>query len=164
MNKISNYFLDFHVERRLICFRISGAGGGTHRVDGVDEFSRFAELHEALSEVVERSLHQNLLLLVVVQQVVPQRLLRERLGVPHDYHAVPSHKRTQIGLEPLIKSGMFGIWLLVISLGSGQRHVETTRVVQETDALVLVCTNTRQDDEVLLSALEGIHAGNLHLL
>lgn len=38
----------------------------THRVDGVDELARFAELHEALSQVVERPLHQNLLLLVVV--------------------------------------------------------------------------------------------------
>lgn len=49
-------------------------------------------------------------------------------------------------------------------LGSGQRHIETTWVIQEANALVLIGTNTRQDDEVLLSALESIHAGNLHLL
>jgi len=61
----------------------------THRVDGVDELAWLAELHEALPQVVERPLHQHLLLLVVVQQVVPQRLLGQRLGVPHDDHAVP---------------------------------------------------------------------------
>lgn len=49
-------------------------------------------------------------------------------------------------------------------LGSGQRHVETPWVIQEADALVLIGTYTRQDDEVLLSALEGIYAGNFHLL
>lgn len=83
-----------------ICLGISGAGGCTHGVDGVDKFTGFAELHEALSEVVEGPLHQNLLLLVVVQQVVPQRLFRQGFGVPHNDHPIPSHKRTQIRLEP----------------------------------------------------------------
>ena len=54
--------------------------------------------------------------------------------------------------------------LLRILLGSGQRHVETTRVIQEADALMLIGTDTRENDEVLLSALEGVHAGNFHLL
>lgn len=61
----------------------------THRVDGVDQFAWLAELHEALPQVVEGSLHEDLLLLVVVQQVVPQRLLGEGLGVSHDNHAIP---------------------------------------------------------------------------
>lgn len=56
------------------------------------------------------------------------------------------------------------IVLLRFLLGSGQRHIETTRVIQEANALVLIGTHTRQDDEVLLSALEGIYAGNFHLL
>ena len=56
------------------------------------------------------------------------------------------------------------VTVLRFLLGSGQRHVETTRVVQEADALVFIGTDTRQDDEVLLSALEGVHAGNFHLL
>lgn len=60
------------------------------RVDGVDQFARLAELHEALPQVVEGSLHEDFLLLVVVQQVVPQRLLGEGLGVSHDDYAVPS--------------------------------------------------------------------------
>lgn len=48
--------------------------------------------------------------------------------------------------------------------GSGESHVETSWVVEEADALVLVGSDTGQDDEVLLSALEGIDTGYLHLL
>lgn len=60
----------------------------THRVDGIDEFSGLAELHETLSQVVERTFNQNLLLLVVVQQVIPQRLFGQGLGVSHNDHAI----------------------------------------------------------------------------
>lgn len=49
-------------------------------------------------------------------------------------------------------------------LCSGQSHVQTPGVVQEADALVLIRTHTRQDDEIFLSALEGIYAGYFHLL
>ena len=63
----------------------------THRVDGVDQLARLAELHEALPQVVEGSLHQNLLLLVVVEKVVPQRLLGQGLGVAHDDNPIPTH-------------------------------------------------------------------------
>lgn len=62
----------------------------THRVDGVDELAGLAELHETLPQVVEGPLHQNLLLLVVVEQVVPQRLLGEGFGVTHNDDAVPA--------------------------------------------------------------------------
>lgn len=64
--------------------------GCTHRVDGVDQFAGLAELHQALSQVVEGSLHQDFLLLVVVQQVVPQRLLGEGFRVPHNDYTIPS--------------------------------------------------------------------------
>lgn len=63
----------------------------THRVDGIDQLAGPAELHQALSQVVEGSLHQNLLLLVVVEQVVPQRLLGQGLGVAHDDNPIPTH-------------------------------------------------------------------------
>ena len=63
--------------------------GCTHRVDGVDQFAGLAELHQTLSQVVEGSLHQDFLLLVVVQQVVPQWLLGEGFRVPHDDHTIP---------------------------------------------------------------------------
>lgn len=47
---------------------------------------------------------------------------------------------------------------------ASQRNIETSGIVQETDALVLVGPHTRQDDKVLLSALKSIHAGNFHFL
>lgn len=56
------------------------------------------------------------------------------------------------------------IFHLLLLPGSGQRHIETTWVVQEADALVLISSDTRQDDEVLLPALERIYTGDLHLL
>lgn len=62
----------------------------THGVDGVHELAGLAELHETLPQVVEGPLHQNLLFLVVVQQVVPQRLLGEGFGVAHNDHTVPA--------------------------------------------------------------------------
>ena len=45
-------------------------------VGRVDELARLAELDERLLQVVEGALHEALLLLVVGQQVVPQRLLQ----------------------------------------------------------------------------------------
>lgn len=67
-----------------------GRGGGvTHGVDGVDELAGFAELHEALTEVVQGPLHQHLLLLVVIEEVIPEGLLGQGLGVAHDDHPVP---------------------------------------------------------------------------
>ena len=51
----------------------------TARVEAVDELPRFGELDETLLEVGERSLDQTAGLLVVVQQVVPQRLAGQHL-------------------------------------------------------------------------------------
>lgn len=68
----------------------SMTGGSTHRVDGVDQLAGLAELHEALPKVIEGSFDQDFLLFVVVQQVVPKRLLGKSLGVPHDDHTIPS--------------------------------------------------------------------------
>lgn len=55
-----------------------------HRVDGVDQLPRLAELHETLPQVIQRPFHQHLLLLVVIQQVVPQGLLGQGLRVAHN--------------------------------------------------------------------------------
>jgi hypothetical protein len=49
-------------------------------------------------------------------------------------------------------------------LGTSQGDVETAGVVQETDSLVVVGTDTRQDDVVLLTTLESVDGGNLNLL
>lgn len=65
----------------------------THGVDGVDELAGFAELHEALPQVVQGSLHQHLLLLVVIQEVIPEGLLGQGFGVPHNDHPVPVEGR-----------------------------------------------------------------------
>lgn len=72
--------------------------GSTYRVDGVDKLAGLAELHEALPKVIEGSLDEDFLLFVVVQQVVPKRLLGKSLRVPHDDHTIPSftsHTHTQ---------------------------------------------------------------------
>lgn len=77
-------------EVTLICVCV------THRVDGVDQLAWFAELHEALSQVVQRSFHQNLLLLVIVEQMVPQRLLGQSLRIAHNDHAISAHIHTHL--------------------------------------------------------------------
>lgn len=47
---------------------------------------------------------------------------------------------------------------------TSQCNVETSGIVEETDALVLIGPHTRQDDEVLLSALKSVHTRNFHFL
>lgn len=80
----------WHLDRCVRQYRASGeiVLPKTHRVDGVDEFSGLAELHETLPQVVERTFHQDLLLLVVVQKVIPQRLLGQGLRVSHNDHTI----------------------------------------------------------------------------
>ena len=46
-----------------------------HRVKLVDQFGRFAEVHVAPPEVGQRPLHQQAHVLVVLDQLMPQRLL-----------------------------------------------------------------------------------------
>ena len=49
-------------------------------------------------------------------------------------------------------------------LGSRQRHIQSARVVQETDTLVFVASYTTEDNVVLLTTLECVHAGHFNLL
>lgn len=142
----------------------------THRIDGVHEFSGLAELHETLPQVVKWTFHQDLLLLVVVQQVIPQRLFGQGLRVSHNYHTVSvteckiinistdfhHHFHTHQYLQTDDRWGRLPC--------SSQRNIQTSGIVEETDALVLVGPHTRQDDEVLLSALKGVHTCNFHFL
>ncbi len=58
---------------------------------------------------------------------------------------------------------MTSTWSVVLP-GPGECHIETSGVIEEADALVLIGPHTGQDDEVLLSALKGIHTGYFHLL
>ena len=66
------------------------------------------ELLHGLLQVAEGPLHQALVLLEVVQQHIPQRLLGQHLGVAQNDQAI---------------------------LGSSQSHIETPGVTQEPNAL-----------------------------
>lgn len=91
-------------------------------IESVDNLLRLRELNHRLLQVVQASLDQNLLLLVEVQQIVPQRLLAEHFRVADDDDAV---------------------------LGASEGNVQATRIVQEADALVLVGADAGEDDDVL---------------
>lgn len=107
------------------------------RIESVDNLLGLRELNHRLLHVVQAALDQHLLLLVEVQQVVPQLLLAEDFGIADDDDPV---------------------------LGAGQRDVQTTRVVQEADALMFVRADARHDDDVFLAALEGVDGRDLDLL
>lgn len=47
---------------------------------------------------------------------------------------------------------------------TSQSNVQTTGVVQETDALMFITPNAAENDVVLLSALERVDAGNFNFL
>lgn len=69
------------------------------------------------------------MVLVLVQKIVPEVVLRKHLSIAEYDEAV---------------------------LGSRESHVESTRVIQESDAGCLVASNAREQDEVLLSSLEAV--------
>ena len=52
----------------------------SHRVPLVVQFGRFGEVHLVPPEVVQRSLHEETEVLVILDQPVPQRVLREKGG------------------------------------------------------------------------------------
>ncbi len=49
-------------------------------------------------------------------------------------------------------------------LGPGESDIEPPGVGEEADALVLVGAHAGDDDDVLLAALEGVHARHLDVL
>ena len=49
-------------------------------------------------------------------------------------------------------------------LGACEGDVEAARVVEETDALMVVRAHAGENDEVLFAALERVHARHLDLL
>ena len=49
-------------------------------------------------------------------------------------------------------------------LGSGKSYVQTAWIVQEANALMFVGSDTRQNDDVLFSALKGVHASYFDFL
>lgn len=96
----------------------------------VERAARLAELDHARLEVVERAFYKALLLLVVSEEVVPegvlwksggQRLRKRRRGLR-------IHLAEDLGVAEDDET----------VLGSSEGDVETTRIVKETDTLVLV--------------------------
>lgn len=90
---------------------------GAYRIDSVDQFSRLTELHEALAEIVQGPLHQDLLLLVVIQQVIPERLLGEGLWIPNNNDPVPKkttvrHREGLLAPQPIPTSSYLLLMLL----------------------------------------------------
>lgn len=73
--------------------------------------SRFGELHDRRLELTQKTLNKQIMLLKVHQEVVPQWLLSEDLRVTQDDDSITTTR---------------------------EGHVETSRVVQETNALSLV--------------------------
>ncbi|RUS31225.1 hypothetical protein BC938DRAFT_478226 [Jimgerdemannia flammicorona] len=102
----------------------------------VIRLARVTELDHADLEVIEGAVDEAFFFLVVDEEMMPERVLAQHLGITQDHHAI---------------------------LGPGQRNVQPPGIVQETDALVLVASHQAQNDIVLFSALEGVHARDLYL-
>lgn len=115
-----------------------GEGGGVGALEHLRVvLARRSKLHIGLFEIAESALNKAAIFLVMAQQVVPEGLPREHLGIAQHNHTV---------------------------LGTSQGDVETARVVQEANALMLVAANTAHDDEVLLTTLEGVDRADLNLI
>mmetsp|Transcript_9120 Transcript_9120/g.10530 ORF Transcript_9120/g.10530 Transcript_9120/m.10530 type:complete len:347 (-) Transcript_9120:1219-2259(-) len=118
-------------------YRSSWRGNKTRRrVDAAPVSPGLVELHHALLEVIQGPFHEALILLVMRQQAVPKSLLTQHFRVSEDHNSVTC---------------------------TGQRNVQTPWIVQESNPLVLVGANTRQDNVILFSALEAVHTCYLNL-
>lgn len=95
--------------------------------------ARPGQRHSRFFQVVERTFGDAVLRLEVGQERVPERILRE-------YAAISDNDET----EP----------------SSGESDVEASRIVQESDALVVVGSYARQHDDVLLSSLKRVDGCN----
>lgn len=107
------------------------------RIETIDRFLWFGKLHHRFLKIVQCSFDQNTILFVEMEQMVPNGLLGQHFRIANDNNAVT---------------------------GPRQSHVQAARIVQETDALVLVRTYARHDDEIFLSPLKSIHASNFNIL
>ena len=146
----------------------------TYRVSSIYKLARFAELNHAFLEIVEGTLDQNSLLFVMIQQVVPQRLLREHFGISNNDDTIPKTNVINIiyFCHICISIATIEITQSITDVtantahipSSGKSHIETTWVVQESDALMFIGTDTREHYEVFLTALERINTGNLYVL
>lgn len=123
----------------------------------VERTARLAELDHARLEVVERPLDETVLLLVVRKEVVPERVLRKT-------NDIRIHPRTRKWTKTDLAEDLGVAKDDQAVLGASEGDVEPTRVVEESDALVLVASDARDDDVVLLATLERVDARDLDLL
>jgi len=101
---------------------------GAHLVGRVDQRLGLGQLDGAGLERRQGALDDQPLILEELEQVVPERMQRQRLGVADQHEAV---------------------------LSSGQGDVQAPRVAQEADALVLVAAHARHHDQVFFAALNS---------
>ena len=65
-------------------------GEGSHRVPFAEQLAGLGQVHLVLLEAVQSALHQQLLLLVVLDQLVPERVLgRGDVHVANTYSPLP---------------------------------------------------------------------------
>ena len=97
--------------------------GGRHEmlpgIEAIDGLLWLGELHHRLLQVVESPLCKDVVLLVEVQQMVPDGLLGQHFGVADNDDAIA---------------------------GSSHSHVETARVVEEANPLIFIGSDAGHDD------------------
>ena len=104
----------------------------SHRVPLVVEFGRFGEVHLVPPEVVQRSLHEETKVLVILDQPVPQGMLREererrrkRIGnkISHETCSPTSGRGTHLSKHLSIAHHHNPI------LGSCESHIESAGII-----------------------------------
>lgn len=117
--------------------------------------TRLAELDHAGLKIVERTFYQTVLVFVVRQQVMPKMVLQ---------HTILACENVQVMIGTHLAQDFGVAQNNATVLGSGQRDVQPSGVIEETNALMLIATDTADDDVVLLSPLECIHASDFNFL
>jgi len=107
----------------------------TERVH-LESAARLAELDHTRLKIIERTLDETALFLVMSEEIVPKRVLAQDFRVTKNDNTI---------------------------LRASESDIQSTRVVQETDALMLVTPDTAKDDIILFSALECVYTGHFDL-
>lgn len=116
---------------------------------------RLAELNHAGLQIVQGPFDKTVFLLVVCQKVVPKRMLRmpRRLAMVQIMPQDLAHLAQYLGITEDHNT----------ILGTSEGYVQTPRIVQETDTLVLVTPDAAQDNIVLLPSLECINTRHFNV-
>jgi hypothetical protein len=114
----------------------------------------FAELDHAGLEIVERTLYQAAVVFVVGQEGVPQGMLRKYKHPTVMQHDGSTHLAQDLRIAKYDDS----------ILCTCESDIQTTGIIEETDSLMLVASDTAENNVVLLSSLEGINTCDFDLL